>query len=200
MGQVLPRAESCDNDDTDDDCNGVEDDVPGVGNPCIASEQYGLCREGMVQCADKPSPECMPGEPSKERCDELDWDCDGDPTNTFDLNNDEETCGACDVQCGSSETCCEGSCIDEGSLGDDVNNCGACGVRCGLGLYCCQGECLSAQGPMAGVCACTSDCGDKSCCGDKCRDLQADEAHCGACGRKCAKNQSCVSGVCRDDR
>jgi len=34
-------------------------------------------------------------------------------------------------------------------------------------------------------------------CADTCRDLQADAAHCSACGRACAAGLRCVAGACR---
>lgn len=194
-GQTLPSAETCENPESDDDCDGVEDDVPGRGLPCIASSEQGECRNGTFECTDARDPECVAGEPIEERCDELDRDCDGDPTNGFDLNSSEKTCGSCDVECSSIETCCDGTCVDPNDFQDDRDNCGACGTRCGAGRDCCQGDCLSVTGPM--TCACTSDCGDKACCGDKCRDLDGDKANCGACGHKCGRDEDCVSGTCR---
>jgi hypothetical protein len=100
------------------------------------------------------------------------------------------------VECDADEMCCERACIAVESLQDDPDNCGACGRACGAGRYCCQGDCLSAVGPMQPACACDSACGDRACCGDKCRDLEADNANCGACGRKCGRDESCVDGTC----
>jgi hypothetical protein len=196
-GQTLPAAETCDSANTDQDCNGVEDDVLGLGMPCIAVEAKGECRNGTLKCTGDAEPECVAGEPMKEECDELDLDCDGYPNNGIDFSS-SETCGTCDLRCSSSQTCCEGACVDpETFFQDDPNNCGACGNSCGDGRYCCQGDCLSATGPMTPACACTNDCGDKACCGDKCRDLETDKSNCGACGRKCGADQTCSRGTCR---
>jgi len=195
VDQVLPTAETCDNPDNDDDCNEVEDDVPGVGSACIASDETGECRNGTLRCMGEPEPECAAAEPSKERCDDIDQDCDDDPTNGFDLSSDE-MCGACDVQCAPSEDCCGAVCVETAVLQDDADNCGACGRACGAGQYCCQGDCLNAAMPMM-ACNCTSACGDKSCCGNSCKDLETDEKNCGACGRMCLRDRTCVDGLCR---
>jgi hypothetical protein len=196
-GQTLPSAETCQNPDEDNDCNGVEDDVPGRGQPCIASSEQGECRNGTLECTDASEPECVAGEANDEICDELDQDCDGDPINGFDLNTSELHCGGCNRECSSSDTCCNGTCVDPDDFQKDEENCGACGISCGAGRYCCQGECLSATGPMNPECMCASDCGDKACCGDNCRNLETDKSNCGACGRKCGRDEDCVSGTCR---
>ncbi|MEZ4408251.1 MAG: MXAN_6577-like cysteine-rich protein [Polyangiales bacterium] len=38
--------------------------------------------------------------------------------------------------------------------------------------------------------------GGQSACGDRCVNLQADTANCGACGTACATGQTCAAGVC----
>jgi hypothetical protein len=195
VGQVLPAAETCLNSGADDDCNDVEDDVPGLDLPCIAFWESGECRNGTYECTGFADPRCAPGDESPEECDEIDQDCDGDPANGFDLGSDE-TCGACDVRCSSTETCCSGQCVDEAAFSTDEVNCGACGNACGEGQSCCQGECVSFTGPMQPACACTSDCGAKACCGMSCRDLEKDANHCGACGNKCGRDLKCMNGTC----
>lgn len=196
-GQTLPSAETCDSTGTDQDCNGIEDDVLGLGLACIAFDEKGECRNGTLRCTGDADPECVAGEATTEVCDEIDQDCDGDPTNGFDFSS-SKTCGTCDLQCSSSDTCCEGACVDpDVFFQENPDHCGACGTSCGDGRYCCQGECLSATGPMTPACACTDDCGDKACCGDACRDLEKDKANCGACGRKCAPGETCSRGMCR---
>jgi hypothetical protein len=197
-GQVIPRAETCANSDDDDDCNGVVDDVPGIDTPCVALGARGLCRGGTLSCVLGLSfPHCVPGSPLPELCDDIDQDCDGDPTNGFDLNSDA-TCGACDVRCSAAtEECCGGTCIDQSSLEDDIQNCGACGNTCGEGQYCCQGDCLTKATPMMMACDCAISCGSLSCCGAMCRDLQTNKDNCGACGLKCGPGKTCVAGVCQ---
>ena len=199
-GQLVPTAETCENPGTDDDCNDVLDDVPGIGAPCVASGETGICRDGTLTCvADEPLPRCVGGSPMRERCDDLDQDCDGEPANGFDLTS-EATCGACDVQCSSAtEVCCGATCIDRSSLDEDARNCGECGKECGAGQYCCQGDCLSKATHMQAPCDCLASCGSQSCCGTACRDLQSDKANCGACGLKCGPGKACVAGLCRSN-
>jgi hypothetical protein len=196
--QVVPSAETCENPGADDDCNDIADDVPGIGTPCAAAGESGVCRDGTLDCvAGEPVPECVPGAPLPEVCDGIDQDCDGDPTNGFDLTSDE-TCGACDVRCSSSsQTCCGATCVDPSSFDDDDENCGACGRACGAGQYCCQGECLSQATPTMAACDCLSACGSRSCCGTSCRDLQSDKQNCGACGLRCPGSERCEAGECR---
>jgi hypothetical protein len=196
-GQVLPRAESCDNPTSDDDCNDVEDDVAGLGMPCIAGDEMGACRNGALACSNAAEPECVAGEPGEEECDDVDQDCDGDPTNGFDFTSDQH-CGACGERCRADvETCCGGTCVARASFEDDVDNCGACGRTCGEGQYCCQGDCLSVGTPMMQACDCKDACDERACCGRDCRDLQRDKDNCGACGVKCSMMKSCVDGTCR---
>jgi hypothetical protein len=196
QGQVMPGQEGCENPNNDDDCNDVEDDVPGLGTSCVANTKKGECRKGVFECDDQGRVGCRAGEPSDELCDQLDQDCDGDPTNGFDLNSDE-TCGSCDRACGRNEVCCGGECIDAESLQGDAENCGACGTACGAGQYCCQADCLTMTMPAPAMCACANDCGNKACCGSDCRDLEKDKNNCGACGRKCMGGQRCERGDCR---
>jgi hypothetical protein len=75
---VAPVAETCANAGNDDDCDGVVDDVPGVGEPC-ESDQPGRCAPGEGFC-DGDVFGCLPvDEPRAERCgNAIDDDCDGD--------------------------------------------------------------------------------------------------------------------------
>ncbi|HMI93335.1 MAG TPA: MopE-related protein, partial [Polyangiales bacterium] len=196
-GQVVPRAETCENAGADDDCNDAIDDVAGVGEPCVASGQFGVCRDGILACVPGAfSPQCVAGSAAVERCDDIDQDCNGDPTNGFDLTSDAR-CGACDVQCAPfTHTCCGGGCIARADLEKDLKNCGACGNACGAGQYCCQGECLIKSTMMVPACDCLVSCGSLSCCGAMCKDLPSDKDNCGACGLKCGRGKECLAGVC----
>ncbi len=197
--QIIPRAETCENENSDDDCNDVVDDVPGRNTPCVLSDAAGACRDGTLTCVGEALPQCIGVAPTSEQCDDIDQDCDGNPTNGFDLTSDA-TCGACDVQCSTaSQLCCGAKCIERSSLDSndgDPANCGACGKACGTGEYCCQGDCLRKATMTMVPCDCPSSCGALSCCGAMCRNLQTDKDNCGACGVKCGRGKTCVAAVC----
>ncbi len=77
VGEVVPGAETCDG--LDNDCNGVEDDAPGVGEACEAGT--GAClRAGSRACdpfTGELACDAIPGDPAAETCDAADEDCDG---------------------------------------------------------------------------------------------------------------------------
>ncbi len=195
-GQVLPAMETCANPDADDDCNGVTDDIPRFGEPCVATEAVGQCQVGTRGCdGSGPALACLPSMPGAERCDGNDNDCDMTVDEGFDLSNDEANCGACGNACGADETCCGGSCVDTRM---SAGHCGACavdgGATCGSSEVCCNGTCADAL--SCGTCM--DDCGamGRDCCRGACVDYQTDESHCGACGNACAAGQICCGGAC----
>lgn len=75
---------------------------------------YGLgdfCPFEGVDCNDNNS-QIHPG--AEERCDNIDWDCDGDPHNGFDLQNDADHCGDCSISCHRANmtgACSQGQCL-----------------------------------------------------------------------------------------
>jgi hypothetical protein len=202
---MLPQAETCQNTGSDDDCNDLTDDVPGLGAPCIDDTQKGICRDGTTQCTSSaPAPVCVTMQPMHELCDAIDQDCDGDPYNGYDLNSDRNNCGMCGNACSPDAICCGGMCLPVKDLYDDPKNCGMCGHVCGDGQYCCQGDCLNDPSgggggiilPPRGACACTQDCGKDSCCGTTCVDLLNDPNNCGGCGVACGTIGTCCNGHC----
>lgn len=194
--QVVPRPETCSNGGVDDDCNGVTDDVPRLGDPCVDTSAIGDCRLGRLVCgSDSPTPQCEARAPAPETCDGNDEDCDGRVDETFDRSTDPANCGACGVACGPEEMCCGGVCADTRA---SSSHCGACaadgGAICGPSEVCCGGSCADA----ASCGSCMDDCAamGRECCIGACVDTDSDESNCGGCGLACGAGQLCCAGIC----
>jgi MYXO-CTERM domain-containing protein len=116
-----PSNETCDN--IDNDCDGMIDNIPNLGGPCVAP---GGC-SGKLAC-DSSSQQlvCTPdGSAGVELCDGLDNDCDGkvDETDDLELNepwwhdacdeppagHEEEPCTPGQLVCKNGEQVCEGA-------------------------------------------------------------------------------------------
>lgn len=98
------------NDRVCSDC--IDNDGDGYG---VAGDN---CPYEGFDCDDN-DPFVNPG--AAEQCDDKDWDCDGDPHNGFDLVNDPNHCGGCDISCHGpnmegvceNKTCGFGACDDK---------------------------------------------------------------------------------------
>lgn len=141
----LPAYESCTNLGADDDCDGRLDEELGVGLPCTAAEQVGVCASGTLQCQDALSaPVCVTGSPVAESCNGVDDDCDGQADEAFVLTNDAQNCGSCGVACASEQVCCGGQC--QGAWPEGYG--AACGGACDTpGTIQCDGSCSRADPP-----------------------------------------------------
>ncbi|MBI5514654.1 MAG: hypothetical protein HY909_12840 [Deltaproteobacteria bacterium] len=101
----------------------------------------------------------------------------------------------CQARCNAGVGDCDGSAAHgcETALGGDARHCGGCGVLCGFPRA--SGVCA---GGACGLGLCSvgfGNCDGNSANGCE-RDLSADNANCGLCGRACAAGQVCSGGVC----
>lgn len=79
--EVAPEDETCGNSGVDDDCNGLVDDIQGLGVAC-ATGLRGICAQGTGACDGDEFGCLMDNSPSDETCPNgLDDDCDGDVDN-----------------------------------------------------------------------------------------------------------------------
>lgn len=168
--EVTPKPEDCSNEGTDDDCDGVMDNIPARGVSCSdASKAVGACKAAAHwQCQDGKQV-CVDGNAGSELCDgqKQDEDCDGKIDEGFDLLTDENHCGACNHVCGTGLTCCGGACVN---ISASKSNCGKCG-----------GACASAE----------------TCCGGSCANTTNDASNCGSCGNGCGLLSGCVASSCK---
>ena len=156
-------SELCDGEDNDGDGRIDEDGVED-GMSC-ESDLLGLCQPGFTQCVDGTLL-CEPRtQPTPERCNEIDDDCDGDiDEDASDLNR----CGECGPSptelCNGFDENCDGR-IDDGAqcTPGSICACGGCALpcsagECGNGGRCVDGYCIVDQCPEGYVCLNDSDC------------------------------------------
>ena len=186
QGQVLPRAELCNN--LDDDCDGNIDQ----GFPILTCG-IGECFRAVESCVEGVMLACVPGAPEAELCDGLDNDCNG-------LADDGAASNACNSYANSTSACVDGECVlsscAEGftdcdgirNNGCEVNvltharNCGACGNRCPTGHGCADGACVCIPRTCAEVCGTVPDgCGGTVSC-PSCRGLSVSAGPTFTCG------------------
>lgn len=170
---VAPGEESCENQGSDDDCDGQVDELAGRGDSCTLTSAFGPCGEGRLDCVEGMggSLQCVRmGPPRAEDCNDQDDDCDGQIDEGFDVSSDRANCGGCGQSCSSDELCCGGQCLAMDVAGD--SGCPSC----------------STENPCAEAALC---------CGGACRDLQHDRRHCGACGHSCEQAERCCDGACK---
>jgi hypothetical protein len=196
----------------DNDCNGIVDDVPNLGEQCIDDAAQGVCRRGTWWC-DMEQPagsrviECNTPEPLEEDiCDGTDRNCDGTVDTGFDLLNDNDNCGECGNECNAGLQCCQGACMN---LQTSEDACGTCDTQCGEGRSCCSGGCVDTQtstshcGGCGEACMQGETCSGGLCCGANqtncggtCVNTQTNTSHCGSCGRTCEPGETCRDGCC----
>ena len=204
-GAVVPTAETCGNPNSDDDCNGITDDIQDRGADCTVATNMGICRAGKFQCQDGSADlVCVTNQPAPaELCNDLDDDCDGKTDETFMLQSDPNHCGSCSKVCAASDTCCNGQCVN---IKTDSNNCGGCGMTFVCGAAggpgsCCDGMCMDFMSDTANCGMCGHACGNsEACCAGKCVNTNTDINNCGMCGMVCSAGMqpACCSGNCAD--
>ena len=101
----VPLQEICNGED--DDCNGVPDDIGALG--CEITNEWGSC-PGSVLCVGGQG-SCQGTPPTKDNCDGVDNDCDGQTDETF---ADSDTDGLAD---------CVDPDDDDDGVADNIDNC-----------------------------------------------------------------------------
>jgi len=78
IGENSPEDETCNNMNTDDDCNGIVDDIQGLDEECAVNgfSPEDNCFNGIQRCLDGRLT-CQPLFTETEICDDLDNDCNG---------------------------------------------------------------------------------------------------------------------------
>ncbi|MGN6107529.1 MAG: MopE-related protein, partial [Kofleriaceae bacterium] len=110
-GSVGGQPEACNG--LDDDCDGLFDEgLTNLGS-CGPTTDVGACEFGTLVCMSGGVVCVGAVGPTFELCDAIDQDCDGNPTNGYDLHTDPQNCGACGHSCNlpnAFEGCAGGEC------------------------------------------------------------------------------------------
>lgn len=173
---VFSQIETCSG--KDDNCDGVIDNVPGLGGACQDPSKKGACGEGVWQCVSNQKTCVTKQKPTPEVCDEKDNDCDGKVDNLPDLGKactDSQRKGLCTpgtwlcagkqkicqpLQTPRTETCdgkdedCDGQVDNIPQAGQPCNDTTRLG-ECKVGTWTCQGTakvCKATNQPGTEVC------------------------------------------------
>jgi hypothetical protein len=200
-GSVQPRDEACDNQGADDNCDGMNDNVPGRGDACMIEGVPAACRQGKRECMDgEKDLQCVAAQPPAEMCNNRDDDCDTRVDEGFDVNKDTMNCGRCGMRCADMQVCCDGACSARGTGPEGCPECSAT-KPCAAGRNCCDGACADTENDVNHCGACGNACAARqTCCGGRCVDTRSDEMNCGSCGNACtqAPSTTCCASSCVD--
>ena len=160
-----PGVEVCN--DIDDDCDGIVDDVEGLGDPCRVGQGQCMAVGEYICGVDALLCEGAEGSPRDELCNALDDDCDGRVDEDFDVGS---PCvigeGACRVdgrlQCANDGIACVGDPLppapveycDDGIDDDcdgEIDEAG-CSVRCVADADCGGAACIDGLCGAAEIC------------------------------------------------
>ena len=198
---IAEGVEICDG--RDNDCDGkIDNDVVGgcgcvIGSTKTCGKNVGNCHAGTTTCVG-PAPgswSVCEGEvvSQPERCDDIDWDCDGVANNNFNLMTDVNNCGKCGNVCkyaNASAACVAGVCqmVDCDRNWYDINKSAIDG---------CEVPCVVTNG---GVEQCDGI--DNNCNGvkDEGIDKNSSLLHCGLCNHACVIPNAvpvCTNGECK---
>ncbi len=184
----------------------------GGGDPCEVPDGVGACGDGVMQCRDGELVCVATQEPSAEKCNAIDDNCDGETDEGDDLCPKGEICvkGSCQPPCGTGEfrcdpgfACVQGVCIEDACAKKD----------CDEGEVCVAGECIGACDDV--VCPYGATC-RRGVCVDVCEGVECDSGFaceprvssdgdtvvgvCTSCDcRGCGDGQSCIEHLCIDN-
>ncbi len=133
IGDVGGGPETCNG--RDDDCDALFDEGLMNMGQCGMTD-VGECSYGTLMCMGGGTVCVGATGPTFEQCDMLDQDCDGNPTNGFDLANDPTNCGMCGNVCNLAnayEGCAGGMCTIAACQPGYHDNDGMAGTGCEFG-------------------------------------------------------------------